>query len=136
VVWAPLSAANRAKFNETAAVAKFHEMEGLEYGYQVVHVTPLRVTPSHFALAHCTKCDAVKLQNMLYGWIDTVKDNYPCFPPGSETCLECESVGPYLFIIFTCPSFTRPFKLSTGLIGSLPCSRGTRHVDLQLHVED
>jgi len=62
LVWAPLSAAQRAKFNETAAVAKFKELEGLDYGYH----------------------------NMLWAWIDTVKDNYPCLPPDWSHCLVWE----------------------------------------------
>ncbi len=32
VVWAPLKAEYRAKFNVTAAIAKFQELEGVEYG--------------------------------------------------------------------------------------------------------
>jgi hypothetical protein len=33
VVWAPLSAEARSRFNETAALEKFLEMEGFDYGY-------------------------------------------------------------------------------------------------------
>jgi hypothetical protein len=38
VVWAPLNAVNRAKFNEEAAVAFFKENEGLDYGYRNVSI--------------------------------------------------------------------------------------------------
>lgn len=61
VVWAPLDRKNRARFNETAAVEFFHENEGLDYGYR----------------------------NMLYGWIDTLTDNYPCVPSDySSVCAQ------------------------------------------------
>jgi len=59
IVWAPLTAAMRAKFNETAAVAHFKTLEGVDYGFQT----------------------------LLWGWIDTLKDNYPCLPPDFKTCL-------------------------------------------------
>jgi hypothetical protein len=64
VVWAPLSAASRAKFNETAAIAAFKQLEGLDYGYH----------------------------NMLWSWIDTIKDNYPCVAPTYTQCLQWEHV--------------------------------------------
>ena len=25
---------------------------------------------------------------MLWGWVDTLKDNYPCLPPDYDRCLE------------------------------------------------
>ena len=53
VVHAPLNEENRAKFNTTAALEFFSTVEGLNYGYH----------------------------NMLWGWIDTIKNNYPCVPP-------------------------------------------------------
>lgn len=52
VVWAPLNKEYRARYNETAAVEFFKENEGLDYGYR----------------------------NMLWGWVDTLTDNYPCVP--------------------------------------------------------
>jgi len=65
VVWVPLSKQSRARFNETAAVAFFQSNEGLDYGYR----------------------------NMLYGWLDTLKNNYPCLPPDySSNCLSWELV--------------------------------------------
>ena len=65
VVHAPLNAENRAKFNTSAALEFFSTVEGLNYGYH----------------------------NMLWGWIDTIKDNYPCVPPyPSNLCLEWELV--------------------------------------------
>lgn len=65
VVHAPLSKAVAAKFNRTAALEFFATVEGLNYGYH----------------------------NMLWGWIDTVSDNYPCTPPDfSSKCLQWELV--------------------------------------------
>lgn len=68
VVHAPLNAENRAKFNVTAALEFFSTVEGLNYGYH----------------------------NMLWGWIDTLKDNYPCVPPypvtEDSTCLQWDLV--------------------------------------------
>jgi len=65
VVHAPLSKAVAAKFNRTAALEWFATVEGLNYGYH----------------------------NMLWGWIDTVSDNYPCTPPDfSSKCLQWELV--------------------------------------------
>lgn len=60
VVWAPLSAEARAQFNETAAVEFFKAHEGLDYGYHT----------------------------LLWGWLDTVQDNYPCLPTQYNVCLE------------------------------------------------
>eukprot|EP01064_Diplonema_japonicum_P036606 TRINITY_DN82_c0_g1_i2.p1 TRINITY_DN82_c0_g1~~TRINITY_DN82_c0_g1_i2.p1 ORF type:complete len:643 (+),score=242.29 TRINITY_DN82_c0_g1_i2:44-1972(+) len=59
-VWAPLDPAQRAKLNVTAMWDHFYKSEGLQYGYHT----------------------------MLWGWIDTVKNNYPCLPPDFEACLE------------------------------------------------
>ena len=57
VVWAPLNKQYRAKFNEEAAVEFFKSTEGLDYGYR----------------------------NMLWGWVDTLNDNYPCVPDDYST---------------------------------------------------
>ena len=59
VVWAPLSAEAALAFNETAAAEYFFTQEGYDYGYY----------------------------NLLWGWQDTVSDNYPCLPPAFELCL-------------------------------------------------
>jgi len=64
VVHSPLSAASRARFNTTAATAMFQEMEGVDYGYY----------------------------NMLWGWVDTLADNYPCVAPDYKTCLQWEHI--------------------------------------------
>ena len=53
VVHMPLNSDARAKFNETAAIKIFLEMEGLPYGYH----------------------------NFLFGWMDTSKDNLPPLLP-------------------------------------------------------
>ena len=63
VVWAPLSKESRLKYNETAAVEFFKENEGLDYGYR----------------------------NLLFGWIDTLYNNYPCVPNDYSTvCTQWE----------------------------------------------
>jgi len=59
VVHIPLAPAYSAKMNVTAAWEFFNKTEGVNYGYF----------------------------NMLMGWIDTVKDNYPCVPPTFDRCL-------------------------------------------------
>jgi len=46
-------------FNVTAAIEYFESVEGFDYGYQ----------------------------SMLWGWQDTVLDNYPCLPPKYQLCL-------------------------------------------------
>jgi len=58
----PLSPTYRAKFNATKAWAWFETTRGLDYGYHT----------------------------LLFGWIDTIKDNYPCLPPNYENCLAWE----------------------------------------------
>jgi len=45
--------------NMTAAWEFFNKTEGIDYGYD----------------------------NMLWGWVDTLKDNYPCAPPNFDRCL-------------------------------------------------
>ncbi len=60
VLHVPLSDASAAAFNHTAAVAWFEEMQGLAYGYH----------------------------SLLWGWVDTPHDNYPCLPPTFDRCLE------------------------------------------------
>lgn len=64
VVHAPLTKEVAKSFNATAAWEFFRSVEGLEYGYH----------------------------NMLFGWIDTRKDNFPCIPPDYSLCLEWEHV--------------------------------------------
>lgn len=64
VVHAPLSLDIAKNFNVSAAWDLFHEVEGVEYGYR----------------------------NMLWGWIDTLKDNYPCLPPDYTRCLQWEHI--------------------------------------------
>lgn len=59
MLWAPLKAEERAKFNETAALDFFAKMEGVDYGYY----------------------------NMLMAWIDTLDSNYPCLPPDFQMCM-------------------------------------------------
>ena len=73
VVWAPLNKAYRAKFNESAAIAFYKENEGLDYGYR----------------------------NMLWGWIDTLNDNYPCVPDDnySAVCTSWEFFEPIFGIL-------------------------------------
>lgn len=72
VVHVPLNLKTRKSFNETAAVEFFKSVEGLDYGYI----------------------------NMLWGWIDTLYDNYPCVPDDySSVCLQFELVESLFSII-------------------------------------
>lgn len=72
VVHAPLNAAYRAKYNSSAAIEFFKENEGLDYGY---------IT-------------------MLWGWIDTLYNNYPCVPDDySSVCLQWELVESLFAVI-------------------------------------
>ena len=67
VVHAPLNSAVRALFDEAAAVEFFRSVEGVDYGYN----------------------------NMLWGWLDTLYDNYPCVPSDySSVCLTWDAVEP------------------------------------------
>jgi len=59
VVWSPLTAEARATFNASAAIEYFDTVEGYDYGYQT----------------------------LLWGWQDTVTDNYPCLPPDRTLCM-------------------------------------------------
>jgi hypothetical protein len=58
-VHVPLSPENKAKFNVTSAVEFVNASLGLPYGYN----------------------------NFLFGWLDTLEDNYPCLPPKFDVCL-------------------------------------------------
>lgn len=72
VVWAPLNKLYRSKYNETAAVAFFKANEGYDYGYR----------------------------NMLWGWIDTLTNNYPCVPNDySSICAQWEFFEPLFGIL-------------------------------------
>lgn len=72
VVWAPLSESNRAKYNETAAVEWYKSVEGLDYGFQT----------------------------LLWGWIDTEKENFPCLPPDfSSNCMQWELLELFVSLI-------------------------------------
>jgi len=64
MVHVPLSPENRAKFNATAAYEFFLTVKGLPYGYN----------------------------NFLFGWLDTLTQNYPCLPPDYTRCLTSELV--------------------------------------------
>ena len=59
VVWAPLAPSYRKDFNAVQAWEWFETVEGLDYGYQ----------------------------NMIFSWIDTLEENYPCIPPKYDRCL-------------------------------------------------
>jgi hypothetical protein len=66
VVHAPLNAERAATFDSDQAWSYFESVEGLDYGYP----------------------------NMLFGWLDTLQENYPCLPPDySSTCLQFELVA-------------------------------------------
>jgi len=65
VVHLPLAPEYRAAFNETAAWNWFRTVEGLDYGYET----------------------------LLWGWVDTVSDNYPCLPPDFNRCLSWDIIN-------------------------------------------
>jgi hypothetical protein len=72
VVWAPLNQNYRSKYNSTSAIEFFKANEGFDYGY---------IT-------------------MLWGWIDTLYNNYPCIPEDySSVCLQWELVESVFAII-------------------------------------
>jgi len=77
VVHAPLDKEIAASFNTTAAWNLFNQLEGVEYGYR----------------------------NMLWGWVDTLKDNYPCLPPDYTRCLQWE----HLEVLFGVADHLLPF---------------------------
>jgi len=60
VLHVPLSDEARARFDTEKALGFFKEMEGLAYGYH----------------------------SLLWGWVDTERENYPCLPPGFTRCME------------------------------------------------
>jgi len=59
LVHAPLSPEYAAKFDSAKALKFFKTVEGIDYGYH----------------------------NLLFAWIDTLEDNYPCLPPDFQSCL-------------------------------------------------
>jgi len=62
--WAPLNSKYRSIYNATKAYEFFQTVAGTDYGWE----------------------------NLLYGWVDTVQDNYPCVPPyPSDLCLVFDS---------------------------------------------
>eukprot|EP00301_Raphidiophrys_heterophryoidea_P018984 c3973_g1_i1.p1 GENE.c3973_g1_i1~~c3973_g1_i1.p1 ORF type:complete len:594 (+),score=163.66 c3973_g1_i1:45-1826(+) len=64
VVHLPLAPKYRSAFNEANAWDFVRSVEGFDYGYYT----------------------------LLYGWVDTVADNYPCIPPTYTRCLTYEIV--------------------------------------------
>lgn len=69
MVWAPLTAAARSSYNETAAIEFFESVEGLDYGFY----------------------------NMIFAWIDTAAKNFPCLPPDyASNCMQWELFEPLL----------------------------------------
>eukprot|EP00760_Papus_ankaliazontas_P015604 PhM_4_TR16614/c0_g1_i1/m.40565 len=116
----PLRADLRAKFNATAAWEFFESVRGLDYGYR----------------------------NLIYGWVDTVKDNYPCVPPDfSERCLTwdfvevvfayLEKVAPAASIIFSQAWNKRmgTSELSATAIYRLAAQKGMNTSELNAIVE-
>jgi hypothetical protein len=63
VIWAPLNEQMRKAYNESTAIEFFRANEGLDYGFQT----------------------------LLWGWLDTERNNYPCLPPDfSSNCFDWE----------------------------------------------
>lgn len=60
VLYVPLNDEAAVRYDAQAALAWFEGVEGLAYGYH----------------------------SMLWGWVDTLKGNYPCLPPDYGRCLE------------------------------------------------
>ena len=72
VAWAPLSLKYRKMYNETAAYEYFQSVEGYEYGFKT----------------------------LLWGWLDTLTDNFPCLPPDySSNCLQWALLEPALALV-------------------------------------
>eukprot|EP00669_Euglena_mutabilis_P002329 TRINITY_DN12949_c0_g1_i1.p1 TRINITY_DN12949_c0_g1~~TRINITY_DN12949_c0_g1_i1.p1 ORF type:complete len:232 (+),score=64.01 TRINITY_DN12949_c0_g1_i1:1-696(+) len=67
-VWLPLRPEHRDRYNATAAAEILPRYLGTPYGFH----------------------------NMLWAWLDTPTDNYPCLPPTFETCLDWRVVMPAL----------------------------------------
>lgn len=69
VVYVKLNDEARKRYNETAAVEFFKQSEGLDYGFKAI----------------------------MWGWLDTEKDNLPCLPPDfSSNCFQWELLEPVL----------------------------------------
>jgi len=80
VVWAPLAPEISAAFNNTAAWEMFNQLQGLEYGFR----------------------------NFLWGWVDTLEDNYPCIPPNYTQCVTWKILEVFFGIAdHVLPEFTR-----------------------------
>lgn len=121
VVHAPLSATAAAQFNATAALQWFTTVQGFDYGYY----------------------------NMLWGWVDTVTDNYPCVAPDfSSKCLEWAHVEVLFSVINKyIPAigdklFTQAWNLRLGTSGLVPADlymlaeqRGIQAADIPTLVE-
>jgi hypothetical protein len=72
VVFAPLNDQARKNYNETAAVDFFHSVEGIDYGFQT----------------------------MIWAWLDTALDNFPCLPPDfSSNCMQWEILEPVIALV-------------------------------------
>lgn len=59
IVLVPLAPKYRALFNSSAAINFFHANKGTDYGFST----------------------------FLWGWLDTISDNFPCVPPDYKKCL-------------------------------------------------
>ena len=69
VIYAPLNEAARKNYNETAAAAFFKNVEGIDYGFQTI----------------------------IWGWLDTARENFPCLPPDfSSNCFTWELLEPLI----------------------------------------
>jgi hypothetical protein len=72
IVHAPLNSYYRGLFNSTAAYQFFQSQAGFDYGWY----------------------------NLLFGWVDTERNNYPCVPPyPSQQCLTWEIIEPLFALI-------------------------------------
>jgi hypothetical protein len=72
VIYAPLNEAARKNYNETAAAAFFKNVEGIDYGFQTI----------------------------IWGWLDTARENFPCLPPDfSSNCFTWELLEPLIALV-------------------------------------
>jgi len=71
VIYVKLTEQARNSYNETAAVEWFNSQEGFDYGFHT----------------------------MIWAWIDTKKENFPCIAPDFTVCFQWELAEPLLAII-------------------------------------
>ena len=103
VILAPLSAESRARFNETAALEYFKTVDGLAYGYHT----------------------------LLWTWIDTETDNFPCIAPDFQgTCMTSEWSEVFMALVDRSDSNIGYLLWNTGLAKRLGVADTLRTAEL------